>query len=107
MTALITTQHAAIRMAQRGIPVRDADLIALIGTDMGDGYLVRAKDVQAMEQALKHLLAHIRRLIGKRIVVVGGRIVTAYHTTPRQQRRLHRRAPQGDCKQRRNPWMED
>ena len=56
MTSLIPTQHAAVRMAQRGIPAKDAELIALIGTEVGDGYLVRSKDVQAAEREIKHLL---------------------------------------------------
>jgi hypothetical protein len=96
MTALVATQHAAARMAQRGIPSNDVDLIALIGTEVGDGYLVRAKDVQAAERAVKNLLARIRRLKGKRLVTAEGRIVTAYPATYRQERRLLRRVRERD-----------
>jgi hypothetical protein len=44
MSSLILTGHAAIRMAQRSIKFKDAQLIALIGTEVEDGYLVRVKD---------------------------------------------------------------
>ena len=96
MTSLIPTQHAVVRMAQRGIPAKDADLIALIGTEVGDGYLVRHKDVQAAEREVKKLLARIRRLIGKRLVTIDGRIVTAYPATHQQERRLMRRVRERD-----------
>jgi hypothetical protein len=99
MTALMPTQHGAVRMAQRGIPARDAELIALIGTEVGDGYLVRCKDVQAAEREIKHLLARIRRLEGKRLVTADGRIITAYQATRRQQRGLLRRAHESDLRE--------
>jgi hypothetical protein len=96
MNSLVLTRHAAARMAQRGIPAKDADLIALIGTEVGDGYLVRSKDIQAAEREVKKLLARIRRLKGKRLVTAEGRIVTAYSATQRQERRLLRRVRERD-----------
>lgn len=98
MTRLLLTHHGAIRMAQRGIPAREADLIALIGTEVDDGYLVRTKDCQAAEREIKRLLERIRRLKGKRLVIADGRIVTAYQTTRRTERRLLRRAHECDLK---------
>lgn len=91
-THLMLTRHAAIRMAQRGVPVGDAELIPLIGTEVSDGYLVRTKDIQAAERVIKRLLNRIRRLKGKRLVTAEGRIVTAYQATRRQERRLLRHA---------------
>jgi hypothetical protein len=87
---LVATRHAAIRMAQRSISLRDADLIAMLGSAVADGYLVREKDYQAVERRIKHLLVRVRRLRGKRLVVANGRIITAFHVTRRQQRRLLR-----------------
>jgi hypothetical protein len=69
MSTLILTRHAAIRMAQRSITLRDADLIALIGTEVEDGYLVRAKDYQGIETELKRFLQRLRRMVGKRLIV--------------------------------------
>ena len=92
MTTLTLTDHAAVRMAQRGIPLTDAEMITLIGTEVDDGYLVRARNCQQAEKVLKRLLERVRRLQAKRLVVVNGRIVTAFHASRRQERRLLRHA---------------
>jgi hypothetical protein len=81
MSTLTITRHAAIRMAQRAFRIRDAELIALIGTEVEDGYLVREKDYQQVERTLKELLIRSRRVVGKRLVVADGSIVTAYHAS--------------------------
>src|SRR5688572_15141245 len=96
MTAFTVTDHAALRMAQRGMSLGDAELAALIGTEVDDGYLVRAKDCQKLEGELKALVTRVRRLQGKRLVTAEGRIVTAYHASKRQCRRLVRQAYERD-----------
>lgn len=85
MNALTVTDHAAVRMAQRSIKSKDSDLIAMIGTEVDDGYLVTADYYQRVEREIKQFLARIRRIRGKRLVVVIGQIVTAYH--PSRQNR--------------------
>jgi hypothetical protein len=90
MSALTITKHAEVRMSQRGLVPRDAELIALIGTEVDDGYLVRERDYQEAERGLKLLLQRVRRLVGKRLVVKNGQIVTAYHPTRTRERRLLR-----------------
>jgi hypothetical protein len=92
MSTLTITKHAAVRMSQRGLVPRDAELIALIGTEVNDGYLVREKDYREAEHGLKLLLQRFRRLVGKRLVVKNGKIVTAYHPTRTRERRLLRNA---------------
>jgi hypothetical protein len=96
MSALLVTRHAAMRMAQRSIPLRDADLIAMVGTRVEGGYLVRERDCQVAEHFIRKVLERIRRLRGKRLVVADGQVVTAFHATRRQQRRLLRRAEERD-----------
>lgn len=96
MSELIVTRHAAMRMAQRSITLRDADVIAMIGTKVDDGYLLRGKDCQEAEHAIKKVLDRIWRLQGKRLVVADGRIVTAFHASRPQQRRLLRNAQERD-----------
>jgi hypothetical protein len=86
------TAHAATRMAQRGLASDDLELIRWIGTEVEDGYLVREKDFQALDRELKQLRDHARRLVGKRLVVVGGRVVTAYQADRSKERRLLRGA---------------
>jgi hypothetical protein len=96
MNPLVPTKHSAERTAQRSLRINDPDLIALIGTAVEDGYLVRTKDYQEIERALKQLLQRFRRLVGKRVVTVDGRIVTAYHATKTFERRLLRHAQEAD-----------
>jgi hypothetical protein len=93
---MIMTKHATTRMAQRGIQLKDAELIELIGTPVNDGYLVRAKDYQAAEREIKELLARMRRLQGKRLVTAEGRVLTAFHASRREERRLLRHSDKCD-----------
>ena len=58
---MIITKHATKRMAQRGIQLRDAELIELIGTPVHNGYFVRVKDCQAAEREIKQLLTCIKK----------------------------------------------
>jgi hypothetical protein len=96
MTGLVLSDHATVRMAQRSVSLPDAELITLIGTEVTDGYLVRAQDCQQIEMNLKRFLDRVRRLQGKRLVVAEGRIVTAYQASRRNERRLLRNAHERD-----------
>lgn len=96
MNALTVTDHAVVRMAQRGIRTNDSDLIAMIGTEVDEGYLVTAHDCERLERELKQFLQRIRRIRGKRLVVVNGQIVTAYHPSRQHERRLLRNAHEND-----------
>jgi hypothetical protein len=96
MNTLVRTEHAAMRMAQRGIRINDSELIALIGTEVDDGYLVLAKDCQRLDQEMKGFLNRVWRLKGKRLVSVDGRILTAYHASRRFERHLLRNLPERD-----------
>ena len=86
------TVHATMRMSQRGIVDDGIELIKCIGTEVEGGYLVREKDFQSFDRDLKRLRDHARRLIGKRLVVEGNRLVTAYHAARSKERRLLRGA---------------
>jgi uncharacterized protein YcbK (DUF882 family) len=96
MSALTITRHAAARMSQRGMMPNDAELIVLIGTEVDDGYLVREKDYREVEHRLKQLLKTFRRLVGKRLVVKNGQVVTAYRPSKINERRLLRAARDSD-----------
>ena len=84
------TDHAAMRMSQRGIAKENLELIEWIGTEVEGGYLVREKDFQALDRELKQLREHARRLIGKRLVVEGDRLITGYHAARNKQHQLLR-----------------
>ena len=92
MNCLLLTTHAAMRMSQRGLVNDDLELIRWIGTEVEGGYFVREKDFQALDRQLKQLRDHARRLVGKRIVVDGDALVTAYHAVHSKERRLLRGA---------------
>jgi hypothetical protein len=79
-------------MAQRGIAGDDLELIRWIGTEVEGGYLVRERDFQALDRELKQWRQRARRLVGKRLVVEGGRVVTAYQADHSKERRLLRTA---------------
>jgi hypothetical protein len=92
MTVLHLTAHAALRIAQRGMRPDDLEIIHLIGTEVEGGYLVREKDFQALDRALRRFRDRARRLVGKRIVIEGKELLTAYHAERSKQRRLLRTA---------------
>jgi hypothetical protein len=92
MNSLDLTAHAVKRMAQRGLADDDVDLIRWIGTEVEGGYLVREKDFQALDRELRQLRGQARRLVGKRLVLEGDRLVTAYHAVRSKQRLLLRGA---------------
>jgi len=96
MSALTLTQHAIVRMSQRGIRPNDLELIESIGTEVEGGYLLRQKDFQTLERELKTLRDHARRLVGKRVVQAGDAIVTTYHASRTDERRLLRGGYNGD-----------
>jgi hypothetical protein len=88
----IMTEHALIRMAQRGLRIRDAELIELVGSQVEDGFIVLDQDYRQLEADLKRLLEAARRVRGKRLVVAEGHVITAYYPSKRRQRRLLRDA---------------
>lgn len=94
MSTVPLTQHAALRMAQRGFRDEDLDLIVRIGTEVEGGYLVREQDCEEEIRRLKRQEERIRRLKGKRVVVAENecQILTVYHASKNKQKRLLRRA---------------
>jgi hypothetical protein len=92
MKELSLTRHAKARMAQRGVTLNDADLIALIGTEVEGGYLVRRKDCEDVQRALQYLSRSLVRVVGKRLVIATGQIITTYHATRKKERHLLRDA---------------
>ena len=91
MSDLALTNHAVVRMAQRGILPSDLDIIFAIGSEVEDGILVRQKDVEAAERSIRNLLKRLQKVKGKRLVLAGGCLVTACHASDRERQRLTRR----------------
>lgn len=91
MNDLRLTSHAVTRMAQRAILPSDLDLILAFGSEVEGGLLVRKKDVEDAEIAIRGVLRRLQKIRGKRIVVSDGEVVTAYHATNSDQHRLMKR----------------
>ena len=98
MSAVTITDHGSARMNQRGIREKDLDLLLLIGTEIDDGFVVRQRDYQAFERVLKRLIQRARRLVGKRVVIAEGQLITGYHAMPGKMRRLLNRIEEGNLK---------
>jgi hypothetical protein len=93
VSGLEITRHAEQRMSQRGLVDRDIDLIMLLGTEVGDGFVVLEKDCTQAACALRRLAERIERLPGKRLVAVDGQLVTVYEAHEGKMRRLLQRDP--------------
>jgi hypothetical protein len=92
MSGATTTNHAAIRMAQRGFDADDLAIIQIIGIEVEGGYFVREKDCQELERKAKQMLARVWKLAGTRVVISDNKIVTAYHARKTKERSLLRHA---------------
>jgi len=92
MGSLQITRHGRMRCAQRGLSADELDLIMLIGSEVDDGYLVRDKDCQEVVRQLKNEIKRVQRVKGKRVVLVNGQIIAAFHATRSEMRRVLRRS---------------
>jgi hypothetical protein len=92
MNDLYLTHHAKARMRQRGL--RDADLSLLMEVASpieANVWLLTNEDVAQEVSRLKRRVQRLERLRGAKIVVAGDVVVTAYRSTPKDQRRALRR----------------
>ena len=96
MLTLQVTRHAQARMAQRGLSSDDLDLLLQLGVEVPQGYLATRKGVAEISCQLKRIIDRLERLPGKRVVVRNDVLVTTYHATERQQRRLLAHGPKRD-----------
>lgn len=88
MNDLAITAHARTRLSQRAMRTVDIDVILQIGTEVEGGLLVRKKDFESFAASLQARIEQARRLVGKRVVIADGHLVTAYHSSRSDERRL-------------------
>lgn len=91
MTNLSITDHALLRLAQRGFAPGDVELILALGSEVEDGILVLRRDIKAAEENLRAMLRKLKKMEGKRLVVVNGHLVTAFHASKRETCKLTKR----------------
>ncbi|SMH58100.1 hypothetical protein [Maritimibacter sp. HL-12] len=92
MTDLELTQHARTRFSQRSFRECDTSLLLMIGSETHEGFMVLERDYLAFEAEMKKLLERVRHLVGKRIVVESGQIITGYHCRRRATKQLLRKS---------------
>ena len=108
------SNHAEVRMSQRGVRGEDVDLVQTCGTQIGPSeWFMRDSDVkrevenlkrttrwiertvkggkQRLERALKHRIQRLERLRGLKVVVDGDTVITSYRPSVAYQRRARRR----------------
>lgn len=90
MLDLHITRHAQTRMDQRGLNDADIELILAFGYEVEGGFVLRRKDVQAQLQRLRAQIQRMEKLEGKRVVVAQDHLVTAYHASGEDLKRLLR-----------------
>ena len=95
MTDAIYTRHAKTRMQQRGIREKDIPLIRKYGTQVDDEtWFMRNRDVAREIETRKREIQALSRLRNRKLVISGGRVITAYPSRPADQKRTLRRGRQ-------------
>lgn len=87
------SNHAEIRMSQRGFKPSDVDFILDFGDQITpDAIMLTKRAAAKLIQDFKSKIQQIERLTNKKLVVESGKIVTAYHSSKAQQRKDSRKA---------------
>jgi hypothetical protein len=90
MTFLNMTNHAETRFSQRSLSPNDLSLLLRIGSETSEGFMVLNRDFQSFERDLKRLAQRVRRLVGKRIIVNSGKVVTGYQCCKKTEKAMLR-----------------
>ncbi|MYB58946.1 MAG: DUF4258 domain-containing protein [Gemmatimonadetes bacterium] len=95
MTNITYSQHARTRMQQRGIRKTDISIILACGTKIDDEtYFMRNRDANREIETRKREIQMLSRLANRKVVIRDGRIITAYPSSPADQKRTLRRGRQ-------------
>jgi hypothetical protein len=91
--SLNLSQHAAIRIRQRGLRERDIDVIVQSGSALdADSVFLRNRDVEREIREHKQAINTLERLRGCRVVATGETVVTVYRASRKTAKRLLRGA---------------
>ena len=92
MTDIIYTRHAKTRMQQRGIRKADIPIILAYGTQIDEEtYFMRNRDAVREIETRKREIQALSRLVNRKVVIRGRRVITAYPSNPADQKRTLRR----------------
>ena len=82
MHNLHLTDHAEVRMRQRGFRKVDVDLVLRMGTNVSeDAVILTDQDVAREIKRRKYEIQQLERLRGSKMIVEGDTLVTLYHMT--------------------------
>ena len=86
------TLHAEERMQQRGMRNGDEALILEYGTQIDDEtWILLDRDAKQAVGALKRIMQRLDRLARRKVVMRGERLITAYPSQSRDQKRTLQR----------------
>ena len=86
------SSHARKRMQQRAMSLTDVETIVSNGTQVGDGYLLRERDVNKEVARLKSQIRVLERLRNRAVICDRGTVITVYPAAKRKQKQLLRSA---------------
>lgn len=91
MLDLTMTSHAQTRIRQRGFKQADIEAVLSAATRLsGDAFFLSRRDAQREIEKRKREIQQFERLSGAELILVGGKLVTAYHCEPRRRAKRHR-----------------
>lgn len=84
MLDLHLTDHAEVRMRQRGFRKADVDLVLEVATRVADdAFLLTDQDAAREIEKRRREIQQLERLRGSKLIVEGGALVTLYHANRR------------------------
>lgn len=98
MTDCTLTRHAETRMRQRGIRERDVLLFLAHATRIDDEtWFMYKRDARRAIEKRKREIQALERLAGRKVVVWGESVVTAYRSRPADLKRTLRQGRRNGC----------
>lgn len=92
MGTLSISSHAETRMNQRGFRQSDIDFILSFGDQISpDAIMLTRQAAMKLIEDFKSKIHQIERLTNKKLVIDGGNLITAYHSSKTQQRKDFRK----------------
>lgn len=88
MASFLVTKHADVRMRQRGRRPKDIEFVLTHGTETPEGILLTRRDVDAIEQEARRVIALARKLQNVFVPCVDGTVKTIFKASSAQQSRM-------------------
>lgn len=92
MLDLTVTTHAQARLRQRGFKKADVEAVLSAATRLsGDAFFLSKRDAQREIEKRKREIQQLERLKGAELILVGEKLITAYHCDPSHRAKRNRR----------------